>query len=347
MADQLDIEAIAPETIERTFKAVVDKMKLIAIALDSNAYLRYCNDCFLSLTGWTRAEVKGCDYFQRFVPEDLDDMRGVFEDALRDCPETWHHENEILTRAGRRLLIHWNNSVIRDNSGNTIGIASIGQDITDRCRLEALLLAEETHERRQLAAELHDGLGQVLYGARLLIDGLEKSAHKTRSPIETDLAQLATVIDSSITTCRQIARGLSPLSDVSGDISSALRALVSVPTRRGTAVVLHISGDPTARVTASVADHLYRIAQEALTNALKHAYATLIEIRLEILPDLVTLSVVDNGIGIAPSLDKRDGLGLKLMKHRADIIHAKLSITRQLTQGTQVLCVSPQVKHGT
>ncbi|HEY2533532.1 MAG TPA: PAS domain S-box protein [Xanthobacteraceae bacterium] len=347
MADQLDVETIAPDVIERTFNAVVDKMKLIAIALDSNGHLRYCNDFFLSLTGWTHAEVKGCDYFQRFVPKDLDDIRGVFDDALRDCPDTWHHENEILTSSGRRLLIHWNNSVIRDNSGNAIGVASIGQDITDRCQLEALLLAEETHERRQLAAELHDGLGQVLYGARLLIEGLEKSARKTRSPIERDLTHLATVIDSSITTCRQIARGLSPLSDVSGDISSALRTLVSVPTRSGTAVVLHITGDPTARVTASVADHLYRIAQEALANALKHAYATLIEIRLEILPYLVTLSVTDNGIGIAASLDKSDGLGLKLMKHRADIIHAKLSITRQLTQGTQVLCVSPQLNSGT
>jgi PAS domain S-box-containing protein len=347
VTDQLDLEAIAPEIIERTFNAVVDKMKLIALALDANARLRYCNDFFLGLTGWTHAEVKGCDYFQRFVPTDLNDMRGVFDDALRDCPDTWHHENEILTRAGRRLLIRWNNSVIRGNAGNAIGIASIGQDITDRCRLEALLLAEETHERRRLAAELHDGLGQVLYGARLLIEGLEKSAHKTHSPIERDLAHLATVIDSSITTCRQIARGLSPLSDISGDISSALRALVSVPTRTGTAVVLHITGDTTARVTASVADHLYRIAQEALANALKHADATLIEIRLEILPDLVTLSVTDNGIGIAASLNEGDGLGLKLMKHRAEIIHAKLSITRRLTQGTQVLCVSPQLNSRT
>jgi signal transduction histidine kinase len=110
---------------------------------------------------------------------------------------------------------------------------------------------------------------------------------------------------------------------------------------------LHITGEPSARVTASVADHLYRIAQEALANALKHADATLIEIRLEILPYLVTLSVTDNGIGIAASPDKNDGLGLKLMKHRADIIHAKLSITRQLTQGTQMLCVCPQVNSGT
>jgi PAS domain S-box-containing protein len=286
MAHPLDIETIAPEVIERTFNAVVNKMKLIAIALDSSAQLRYCNDFFLSLTGWTHTEVKGCDYFQRFVPKDLDDMRGVFDDALRDCPDTWHHENEILTRSGERLLIHWNNSVIRGNTGNAIGIASIGQDITDRCRLEARLLAEEAHERRQLAAELHDGLGQVLYGARLLIEGLEKSAHTNQSPIEEDLKHLATVIDSSITTCRQIARGLSSLSDISGDLSSALRALVSVPTQRGTAVVLHITGDPMVRVAANVADHLYRIAQEALANALKHADATLVEIRLEILPCL-------------------------------------------------------------
>lgn len=340
--DQHDIGTIAPDVIEQTFNVVVGKMKLIAVALDSKAHLRYCNDHFLGLTGWTQPEVTGCDYFQRFVPKELDDMRGVFADALRDCPQTWHHKNEILTRSGSRLLIHWNNSVIRDKSGCSIGVASIGEDFTDRRKLETLLLERETRERRQLAAELHDGLGQTLYGASLLIEGLENFANKTNSPIVNDLTHLAAVIRYSMTTCRQIARGLAPLADVSGDISYALRALASVPTGSGAAVVLKITGDPNERVVAGAADHLYRIAQEALANALKHANATLIEIRLEVLPYLVTLSITDNGIGIADSADMSDGLGLKLMKHRADIIHAKLSITRQLTQGTQVLCVSPQ-----
>jgi signal transduction histidine kinase len=106
--------------------------------------------------------------------------------------------------------------------------------------------------------------------------------------------------------------------------------------------LLSITGDPKARVAASVADHLYRIAQEALANALKHSQAAHIEIRLDILPHLVTLSITDDGIGIAACADQRDGLGLKLMKHRADIVHAALSVTRQRDRGTQVLCVCPQ-----
>jgi PAS domain S-box-containing protein len=342
MTYQRPIETFRPKAIERTFSAIVGKMRLMAVALDSKAHLLYCNDHFLAVTGWTHPEVKGCDYFERFVPKELCDLPAFFNDALRDRPETWHHENEILTRSGNKRFIHWNNSVIRDESGNTLGVASIGEDITDRRELEALLVEGETRERRQLSAELHDGLGQILYGASLLIQGLESSALKSHPPVAKDITNLAAIIGSSMTTCRQIARGLSPLSDVSGDITHALRALVSTPTQNQTAIALSITGDPDASVAAGVADHLYRIAQEALANALKHAQAAHIEIRLDILPHLVTLSITDDGVGIAACADKRDGLGLKLMKHRADIIHATLSVTRQRDRGTQVLCVCPQ-----
>ena len=72
-----------------TFPELVSKMNLIALILDASAKLIFCNDYFLTLTGWTRREVLGCDWFQRFVPTGIDDLRDVFSDLLKNLPNAW------------------------------------------------------------------------------------------------------------------------------------------------------------------------------------------------------------------------------------------------------------------
>jgi two-component system, LuxR family, sensor kinase FixL len=93
-------------------------------------------------------------------------------------------------------------------------------------------------------------------------------------------------------------------------------------------------------------DHLFRLAQEAVTNALKHAEATLIEVKLDIQAALVTLTVVDDGIGLPLQPISSDRLGLRLMRYRADMIRAKLTITRREPRGTQIICECPQGNGG-
>jgi signal transduction histidine kinase len=150
------------------------------------------------------------------------------------------------------------------------------------------------------------------------------------------LADLASIVGSSIDTCRRIAQGLSPLSDTSGGIVGALRTLVGLPTHSQTLVTLEVSDTATLRLDNGAADHLYRIAQEALTNALKHASATRIAVRLNVQTGLVTLTVSDDGIGLAEPRPNSKGLGLKLMQYRADLIRATLVLARQQPHGTRV-----------
>ena len=83
-----------------------------------------------------REEVIGQDWFRLFIPPDSDDLKAVFSALLANLPEAWHHEYEILTRAGARRLIRWNNSVLRSGSGEAIGTASIGEDITEQKQAE-------------------------------------------------------------------------------------------------------------------------------------------------------------------------------------------------------------------
>jgi diguanylate cyclase (GGDEF)-like protein/PAS domain S-box-containing protein len=119
---------------ERRFSDLLRNVQLLSLMLDREARITYCNEYLLQLTGWRQEEVVGRNWFEIFVPGDKDGA--AFSALLADAPESWHHENEILTRSGERRLIRWNDSVLRSATGDVIGTASIGEDITEQKRAE-------------------------------------------------------------------------------------------------------------------------------------------------------------------------------------------------------------------
>jgi diguanylate cyclase (GGDEF)-like protein/PAS domain S-box-containing protein len=125
---------------ERRFTDMLDNVELVSVMLDREARITYCNEYLLRLTGWRREEVAGKNWFDLFLPPEYAAMKGqFFHSLLAGAPEVSHHDNEILTRSGGRRLIHWNNSVLRSGSGEVVGIAGIGEDITDRKASEVRL----------------------------------------------------------------------------------------------------------------------------------------------------------------------------------------------------------------
>ena len=324
-----------------SFPLLVSKMRVIAVTLDSTAHLTYCNEYFEKLTGWKASELIGCDWFERFIPPDVEDVRGVVAGMLHDLPDAWHHENEILRKSGERVLVCWNNAAIRDATGSIIGIASIGEDITEQRKLERELLDSAARERQHLAAELHDGLGQMVYGASLMVDSLRIKSIKGEVTA-ADYDELAETMNSSLKTCHQIAQGLSPLANVRGSLVEALHALTSMGADSKPLVKLEIIDHAPLRLDATSLDHLYRLAQQALTNSLKHAFADTILVNLEIFPSLVVLSISDDGVGMSPDALLSQRLGLKMMRYRSHVIHAKLMITPVSPHGTCVTIECPQ-----
>jgi diguanylate cyclase (GGDEF)-like protein/PAS domain S-box-containing protein len=121
---------------ERRFSDLLGNVELVSIMLDHEARITYCNEYLLRMTGWTRAEVIGRDWFELFIPPERGEMKAAFADLLANSPDVWHHENEIVSRSGDRRLIRWNNSVLRSVAGDVIGTASIGEDITEQKRSE-------------------------------------------------------------------------------------------------------------------------------------------------------------------------------------------------------------------
>lgn len=133
---------------ERRFRSIMERVQAVGLMLDERGRVTFANDFLLKLTGWSREEVIGEDYFERFIDPNCF-IRPHFYDAIKNGDIFHHAENEILTRRGERRMLAWDNTVLRDSEGRVVGTASIGRDVTERYRAEKEL--KESQERLQLA----------------------------------------------------------------------------------------------------------------------------------------------------------------------------------------------------
>jgi len=131
---------------ERRLRSMMENMYLIAVMLDVNGNIVFCNDFLLKITGWERDKVLGNNWFDVFIPKELTDVKQLFQNAMQHGALPIHQENLILAKSGETRLINWNNSILKDVDGNIIGTASIGEDITERKRVEEALRRMSTHD---------------------------------------------------------------------------------------------------------------------------------------------------------------------------------------------------------
>jgi PAS domain S-box-containing protein len=128
-------EALAES--ERRFREMLENVRMVATMLDERGNILFCNDYLLQLTGWRRDEVLGRNWFETFLPgESHAPILEIFRRGTEAADIPPHYENEIVTRAGARRLIAWNNTLLRDRDGRVVGTTSLGVDITDARRLE-------------------------------------------------------------------------------------------------------------------------------------------------------------------------------------------------------------------
>ena len=217
----------------------------------------------------------------------------------------------------------------------------IVRDITDRKELQGELLETANREQRRIGSDLHDGLGQELTGIALLVRGLESRAQRGAPVPASELGEIVALVNQAIQSTRSLARGLSPVEIERGGLAYALRALAS-RARDLYSLDIRFQNRATGPITLDSATktHLYRIAQEALTNAARHARAGRVVVRLRVLNDRVSLSIEDDGIGLDGTADA--GMGLKIMRYRAEIIGATLKVTAAKPSGTRILCTLQQ-----
>ena len=214
------------------------------------------------------------------------------------------------------------------------------RDISERRELEQAVAAAGEQERSRIARELHDGLGQQLGGLLFLMNGLHRDLRDANVPQAETAEQLGQELSTALTQARNLAHELYSVSPTPEGLVEALENLTErVATDRG--VSCEFVSEPTVLINnPTVASHLYRLAQEAVHNALKHSRATRIHIELTRRPDAVELKVRDNGIGFSPQPGSR-GLGLRTMEQRARLMSGRLIVNTHADGGVEVICSVP------
>jgi PAS domain S-box-containing protein len=218
-------------------------------------------------------------------------------------------------------------------------VLGIIEDITESRRLERAVVDANHQEQQRLSNELHDGLGQDLTGLAYLASALAKEAERTRSRLAGQISALSGLARHAVEACSNIARGISPLTESRGSLIAALRQTVERANAGGRGrVEFRLSEAAPLSLPQEPLSQLYRIAQEALNNALKHSKAAHIVLTLEIDPAMIRIEVADDGSGFPPTAARLGGLGLDTMRYRAAAIGARLSIENRDPHGAVVNC---------
>ncbi len=216
------------------------------------------------------------------------------------------------------------------------------QDISLGCRLEREIVRATEHEKQRLGRELHDSLGQELAGLALLAKVLEREA-ASRAP---ELVAMAAELSELAATCaghaRDIARGLSPVDVAEDGLASELQKMADrIASLCETSCRCTIADQGLVHDN-TIATNLYHIAQEAVTNAVMHSGCAKIDIHLTC-GDVGYLTIRDNGRW-RPACESHTGIGLRVMRHRAEAINARLDIENDPASGTCVTCTFPNLR---
>jgi PAS domain S-box-containing protein len=275
------------------------------------------------------------------VPDHRLDETLTFMKKLREGEEILSFETQHLTKEGRLIDIWITISILTDEAGNPLGVATTERDITERKQLEKELLAIKEKEQKLIGREMHDSMGQILTGIAVKSKGLEMKLNNKALEESADAAEISSLANEAITQTRRLAKMLYPVDLELGGLVSALQALASQAKD-----LLKVSCQFKCKSVVPIRDplaarHLYRIAQEAITNAARHGKAKKVMIELASDEDKSTLKVVNDGKDFPRSLFKKKGLGLKIMEYRAKMIGGSLEVCRGRKSGTIVTCTFP------
>ena len=248
------------------------------------------------------------------------------------------HQWERVTRDGKTYRV-WGYP-FTDIDGAEL-VLELGMDVTHLKRLEREIVQISELEQQRFGQELHDSIGQVLTGLGFLTKALQNRLLECGSPEADSAGQIAALLKQAVVQTRFLAKGLLPVDPKMGGLCAVLDELAGSVEH-----VHHVSCSFESHCDLSSLDvkpaaHLYRIAQEAVNNALKHAKPGQIDIALRREGELLVLTVANDGLSPIEPLDRTKGLGLRIMAHRASALGGSVQVSARDSGGATVLCEAP------
>jgi len=216
--------------------------------------------------------------------------------------------------------------------------AALTDEIAERERLERELLDISEREQRRIGQDLHDSLCQHLTGTTLAAQVLEEKLAARNLPEADEANKVVELVVEGINLSRKLAKGLYPVEIAADGLMLALEEYAATTSELFKVQCRFECDSPVLIHDTATAGHLYRIAQEAVGNAIKHGKARKILIRLEFNEDSTLLSVHDDGTGLPEPLPKNHGMGLRIMAHRSAMIGGIFSARPDKPGGTLVTC---------
>lgn len=321
---------------------------------DAQGYIASWNVGAERILGYTESEVIGMDCGVFFTPEDrahraLEQERSTAIVEGHATSERWH-----VRKDGTRFWGSGTLTALRDPEKRLCGFVQMLHDITAQRQAEIQRLDDQVRlaererqsailqERNRLAREIHDTLAQGFTGITIQLEAAEDALPHDPAQTNRHIDRAIQLARESLAEARRSVRALRPQRLDDKDLPTALALFVRQITE---GISLHatfdVEGGPVA-LPMDIENDLLRIGQEALTNALKHAQANEIHVKLTFAPDQIRLSVQDDGRGFDPALVvNRSGFGLLGMRERVERMGGDIEFWSEVGQGTRVIAAIP------
>jgi PAS domain S-box-containing protein len=313
------------------------------ITIDEAGTIESFNEAAEDIFGYDAADVIG-ENVKMLMPPPYRDEHDAY---LRSYHQTGRRRiigigREVRGRRKDGSTFPMDLAVSEVDLGDRTIFTGIVRDISERRRLEKEILNVSEEERRRIGQDLHDGLGQMLTGIGLLSQDVAEQLRAEGHARAGDLAEITSHIKEADRYARDLSHGLIPVDVEANGLTEALRRLsrnaerlfdVNCSFREVDTVLVHDN---------AVATHLYRIAQEAVSNAVRHGEADAIRMVLADGDGQLRLQVRDNGVGFEDDEVNGSGMGVRIMNYRARMIGGTLEVSSALDEGTVVTCTRPQ-----
>ncbi|MDD5458930.1 MAG: PAS domain-containing sensor histidine kinase [Phycisphaerae bacterium] len=340
--------------VQNSYQEILDIAPSGIGKLDIGGRVKYANAAFHKIFGYTAGELIGREIIELAADKkEISKLKKLIGSAIKGQHLAMPFEIKTRTKDGRVIDVHIHWDYSRDITGQINGFFGAVRDITQqKCaeqkihrqilkqkELKKQVLEVSEYEKQLIGQELHDSIGQQLAGIGLMANVLKKNLEKLSSQHAKDAAHIASIASDTLRQARAIAHGMHLINLDFGSLEAALTQLCN---NCQYLFGIECSLDcPTnvKPVDPQITTHLYRIAQEAITNAVKHGKAQHVKISVIGGKRKGVLSVENDGEDFQE--DKRTGMGLRLIAHRVEMINGSFDVRKNNNGGTVLTSVFP------